>query len=570
MQLSDDAAVQAARDITVEKTDAGYEIRGAPDEHVTAQHDTDQIPEKDVTQEMIANTRGDPTSWLTYGGGYKQHRYTTADVITKENVDGLQLEYLVQTGTLSSMEGTPLIVPGDPPIMYQTNGPDHGKAINARTGEILWSYVYPNPQDNVVCCDANTRGFAIWGDKVYMGTLDSGVVALDRYTGEKQWYQSTAENHAGYSLTAAPIAYDGKIFVGSAGADYGIRGFRAALDAESGEMLWKSTNVPKDKWVGDSYVHAGASSWQAPAVDTERNMLYFPSGNPGPDFNGAVRPGPNRYSTGTIAVDADTGDVEWHFADSLHDTWDYDSSCPKLLIRDQRIRGESHDVVVHGGKTGWTYTQDADTGKLLRRSEESIQHINMWEMVPYDENEDDRLQYVPANLGGNNWQPPSYSPKTGLVYVKQQNQPVELTWKHPNYEQGVYYLAGGIYDWPDLTNIPEEWNGKTSAIVALDPITGERVWREWSRDDTYLLGGSLTTATGLTIMGTQKGRVVAFDGETGERLWEEQLGASISGSPVSWYDPGTEKQYVAVQVGGAGPFHAGRRGSTIGVFALQN
>ncbi|MFD1589394.1 pyrroloquinoline quinone-dependent dehydrogenase [Halorientalis brevis] len=576
--LDNDEAVKAAQAIELVEIDDGYTLRNTPDEDVVHQHDIQQIPEQDITQQMLNQSAQNPEAWLMYGGGYEQQRFTTADAITTDNVSDLELEYLIETGVSNSMEGTPIVVPGDPPIMYQTNGPNHGKAINARNGDVLWSYTYSNPQEVhgnqgantklLLCCDSNNRGFAVYGDKVYMTTLDSGMVALDRFSGEPQWYTSTADYRKGYSATWAPIVWNDQVLTGSAGGEYGVRGFVAALDPENGDILWRTYTTDPERWVETSYEQGCATTWMTPTLDQESGTMYCPMGNPGPDFNGAVRPGPNPYSCGTLALDATNGDLQWNFQESAHDVWDYDSSSPKVLIRDQELHGESRNIVVSAGKTGWVYTNDAENGKLLRRSEETVQHINMWEMIPHID-EERRISYVPGAQGGNDWQPPSYSQETGLVYMKQQNTPHELMWLHEEYTPGETYWGGALNDWPHVSN-PEGWNGHTSAVVAVDPVSGERVWREWIDDQNYLWGGSLSTAGGLTFLGTQKGKFVAYDSETGDRLWESpNLGAPISSSPSSWYDPGTGKQYVAVQVGGSGWLRHGRRGSTVAVFALE-
>lgn len=565
--IQSDSAVKAAQDIELVEVDDGYTLKNVPSESITEQVDTDQIPQQRVTQSMLNNTAENEESWLLYGGGYKQQRHSTADVITTDNVNDLSIEYLVQTGVASSMEGTPIVVPGDPPVMYQTNGPNHAKAINARTGDVLWSYTYANPQGLLLCCDANNRGFGVMGNRVYMTTLDSGVVALNRYTGEEEWYHSTGDHEIGYSATWAPTPYDGKILTGSAGGEYGVRGFVAALDPETGDEIWRTNTTPEEEWIGDQYEIGAATTWMSRTVDTENDLIYSPMGNPGPDFDGTVRPGPNRYSVGTLAMDANEGGVEWHFGESPHDVWDYDSSSVKVLLKDQDVGGETRDVIVSAGKTGFLYTTDAQTGQLVERSEPVCQQLNLWKMIPH-ESEDRRVSYVPGAQGGNDWQPPSYSPDTGLVYVKMQNAPHEIFWSESEYEAGQTYWGGNLNDWPNV-DPPEGWNEETSLIAGVDPIEGTVEWREWIQDENYLWGGSLTTSTGLLFLGTQKGNFVAMDAENGDRLWEFQLGAPICSSPSTWYDPGTDKQYIATQVGGSGWLHGGRRGSTVAVFSLE-
>ncbi|MFC7156750.1 pyrroloquinoline quinone-dependent dehydrogenase [Halomarina halobia] len=568
MSIEEDRAVQAAQDTVVRETDNGYRVLGAPEKSVTHQHDIDRIPREDVTQEMLSNSGENAECWLMYGGNYEQHRYTTADVITPENVDDLELEHEMRVGSGSSMEGTPLVIPGDPPVMYQSNGPNHVKAIDPRAGDVLWSYTYAVPSDVVLCCDDNNRGVAVWKDKIFMCTLDSGVVALDRYTGEEVWYTSTADHERGYSATWAPIVHDGTLYTGSAGGEYGVRGFHTALDAETGEQLWFTHTCPEEEWVGESINQAAGTNWMTATLDEERNRLYLPIGNPGPDFDGSVRPGPNRNTCGTLCLDAETGERLWFHQESPHDVWDYDSACPRVFIRDLEIahRNQTKDVVVDAGKTGWAYTVDAETGELIERSEPGVQQLNMFRMIPHID-EGRRGTFMPGGMGGNDWQPPAYSPETRLIYYKMHNNAQEAWWRFEEFEEGKKYWGGILED--ETEAMPDEYNGHIASIVAIDPATGERVWRDWIDSDTYLWGGSMATATGLVFAGTQNGDLIAYDGETGERVWEFDCGdAPLSASPMSWYDPGTEKQYIAIQVGGSGWLRRGKRDDRLLIFSM--
>ncbi|WP_129113500.1 pyrroloquinoline quinone-dependent dehydrogenase [Halegenticoccus tardaugens] len=569
MSIDEDRAVKAAQDTVVRETDNGYRVLGSPDKSVTHQHDIDRIPEKDVTQEMLSETGENPESWLMYGGGYEQHRYTTCDIITPDNVGDLELEYEMRVGAGSSMEGTPLIIPGDPPIMYQSNGPNHVKAIDPREADVLWSYTYAVPSDVVLCCDDNNRGVAVWKDKIYMATLDSGVVALNRYTGEEEWYTSTADHERGYSATWAPIVHDGTVYTGSAGGEYGVRGFHTALNAETGEEKWFTRTCPEEEWVGDSINQAAGTNWMTATFDEERNRLYLPIGNPGPDFDGSVRPGPNRNTCGTLCLDAETGEHLWFHQESPHDVWDYDSACPRVLIKDLEIehRNQTKDVVVDAGKTGWAYTVDAETGELIERSEPGIQQLNMFGMIPHID-EGRRGTFMPGGMGGNDWQPPSYSPENRLIYYKMHNNAQEAWWRFEDFEEGKKYWGGILED--ETEDMPDDYNGHIASISAIDPATGERVWRDWIDGETYLWGGTMTTATGLMFAGTQNGNMIAYDGATGDRLWEFDCGDKpISGDPVSWYDPGTEKQYVAIQIGGSGWLRRGPRDDRLVVFSMS-
>lgn len=579
-----DRAASAARDISVRIDDGDKVLENTPDESVTEQLDVQRIPETDVTHDMLLESATDPESWLMYGGGYRQQRHTTADVITPENVGDLEMEYLVQPGTLSGeMEGSPVVVPGDPPIMYQTNGPDHCKAIDARAGDVLWSYTYSNPDNLRLCCGLNNRGVAVFKDRVFMTTLDAGLVALDRYTGEELWYHSTADYERGYSATWAPIVYEGKVLNGSAGGEYGVRGFVDAIDTDSGDRVWRHWTTPQDQWVGDSYEQGACTVWMSVTVDPETDTLYAPTSNPGPDFDATARPGPNPYTTGTLALDTESGEYQWHFQESPHDWWDYDSAAPRILI-DREVDGEQRRFAVAPGKTGWVWTMDAEDGKVHERSEEFVQHMNMWSLPHQDLEE---TPWVMTKLhGGAEWNPPAYSPETGLIYVKGINHPMKLVWEPEEFEPGQPYY-GGRYEVAPRSNdldpdylspvggslesesdleVPEQWNRRAGCIAAIDPVSGELVWREWR--DYYGFGGALTTATGLMFTGTGDGHFIAYDAETGDHLWEFNVGASVNSSPVSWYDPGSGKQYVAVQAGGGG-LGPSKEGDAVAVFAME-
>jgi PQQ-dependent dehydrogenase (methanol/ethanol family) len=561
-------AVEAARAVEVVEADDGKVLRSPVEGPVVHRGDTGRIPRFPVTDEMLLESGRDPRSWLTYGGGYRQHRHTTADRITTGNVGDLELAYSYHTGVEGSMEGTPIVVPGDPPVLYQTQGPDHVRAVDARTGETLWAYTYANAQGvtPVFCCGDNNRGVAVYGNRVYMTTLDAGLVALDRYTGEQAWYHSSAPAERGYSATWAPVVYDGLVLNGSAGGEYGVRGFVEGVDAESGDRAWRTWTTPEDQWVGDSWKHGAATVWMTVTVDPATDTLYAPVGNPGPDVNGTVRPGPNPYSSGVLALDTRSGDVAWYFQQSPHDWWDYDTASPPVVF-DADVRGERRRVVSSAAKTGWLYLLDAGDGKLYERSEEVCQHLDTWSLPPRDLN--DAPWVMPSSDGGAEWNPTSYHPGTGLVYVKAMNYPGKFVrYADPEWEPRKTYLGGDFGVLPEMEQggpPPDEWNRTRGVLSAVDPVSGEVAWRDWF--DEYTLGGSLTTATGLMFAGNGSGEFVAYDAASGDRLWVHEFDASVNASPVSWFDPGTDTQYVAVQAGGGG-LRSHREGDTVGVFAL--
>ncbi|WP_158055361.1 pyrroloquinoline quinone-dependent dehydrogenase [Halorussus halophilus] len=557
----------------VHSTEDGQTIEYTIDGPQTIRQDGQQIPRLNVTEEMLLESGDDARSWLMYGGAYDQQRFTTADEITPENVSNLSLEYIVETEEEGTLEGTPVVVPSDPPIMYQTNGPDVLRAINARTGDVIWTYRYardqqgPDEASAVWCCGSNNRGVAVLGDSLYMTTLDANLVAIDRYTGEQQWLYDSAPTGQGYSATWAPIVYDGSILNGSAGGEYGIRGFIESVDTTTGTREWRTWMTPEAQWVGDSWRRGAAPNWMSITVDADSDTLYANIGNPGPDVNGIVRPGPNVYSDSVVALDTESGDLEWYFQEVPHDWWDYDASTPPVLF-DAEIYGENQRVVTHPGKDGWNYLLDAGDGKLYERSQEFCQHLNTWYLP--QQTYDDSPWVMPSADGGSEWNPASYSRVTGNLHVKAMNYPSKFQWDaDPEWNFPAQYLGGGFTVYPAMDDpgpAPDAWNGKVGLFSAVDPVTGEVVWQD--EYDELSMGGSMSTTTGLTFTGNGSGEFIAYDSESGERLWQHQFDASVNASPMSWYDPGTGKQYVAVQAGGGG-LRSPRNGNTVGVFSLR-
>jgi PQQ-dependent dehydrogenase (methanol/ethanol family) len=559
----------------VERIAEGTRVKYLADGPTTVRQDDQEIPELNVTQEMLLEAGDDPQSWLMYGGGYHQQRFTTADAITPETVGDLTLEYTIEVGETGrgKLEGTPVVVPSDPPIMYQTNGPGVLRAVNARSGEVIWTYRYaPSEQDTdqkpaIFCCGSNNRGVAVLGDTLYMTTLDASVVAIDRYTGEQNWRYDSAPTGEGYSATWAPVVYDGSILNGSAGGEYGVRGFIESIDAETGEQEWRTWMTPKEQWIGDSWKNGAATNWMTITVDPETDTLYANVGNPGPDVNGAVRPGPNVYSDSVVALNTDDGGVEWYFQEVPHDWWDWDASTPPVLFESE-VDGENRKVVSHPGKTAWNYTLDAEDGKLYNRSREISQHLNMWSLP--QETMEDTPWIMPSADGGSEWNPASYSRETGNLHVKAMNYPSKFQWDEVGeWEYPSTYLGGSFTVYPAMDDpgpAPDGWNQQLAIFSAVDPVSGEIVWqKEW---ENLSMGGSMSTASGLTFVGNGNGEFMAFDSETGERLWQYQFDASVNASPMSWYDPSVGKQYVAVQAGGGG-LRSAQAGNTVGVFSLE-
>ncbi|MGQ3413470.1 pyrroloquinoline quinone-dependent dehydrogenase [Natrinema sp. LN54] len=427
-----------------------------PGESTVEQGDIDQIPEVDVTEDDLQQTGEEPTDWLIMGGSYEAQRHTTADVITPENVDQLEAEYRLEVADdPNDFQGSPVVVGGDPPIMYTTVGPDMLYAINARTGEVLWTHFYENQDGASDETPPAERGPAVLGDTVYKSTLDLGVIAIDRYTGEERWYYNGAaayrgevaddlvheelswERSRGTTSSFPPLIYDGMLMKGSFGGEFGVSGFFDAIDLE-GNPQWRVNMTPEHEWVGDSWEHGGATAWASGAIDSENGSVVIPSANPGPWY-GTVRPGYNPYSCGKVAVNAADGEYEWHHQDSPHDWWDYDSPSPPVVF-DAEVDGETRKFATWPGKTGWVYTVDMETGQLHQRSDEYVQHLNMFNLPPYDDLESSPW-IMPDLIGGTNPQPSAYDPETRTLVVKGTNYPIKFSWFEVDYEAGQTYIG---------------------------------------------------------------------------------------------------------------------------------
>ena len=269
-----------------------------------------------VPYERILNASDEPQNWLTYNGGYMSQRYSLLDQINRENVNQLELKWVLQNQVFGAWQSNPIIVDG---VMYVTERPNSVMAVDAVTGRVYWKYRHQNADNALVCCGANNRGVAVLNDKVYMGTLDAHLVALDRVNGQLLWEAEVGDVNLAYSVTMAPLAVKDKILVGVGGGEFGIRGYVAAFNAETGEQAWKTYTIPgpgeanHDSWEGDDWEHGGAPVWITGSFDSDLNLTYWGVGNPGPDWNAGQRPGDNLYSDSAIALDADTGELKWYF-----------------------------------------------------------------------------------------------------------------------------------------------------------------------------------------------------------------------------------------------------------------
>lgn len=513
-----------------------------------------------VPYDRIVNATEEPENWLTYNGDYMSQRYSRLDQITPDNVTSLELKWILQNQVFGAWQSNPIIVDG---VMYVTERPNSVMAVDASTGRVFWKFRHTPSENARVCCGANNRGVAVLDDRVFMGTLDARLIALDRINGQPLWNTEVADVNLAYSVTMAPLVVKDKIIVGVGGGEYGIRGYVAAFDAETGEQAWKTYTIPgpgepgHDSWEGDDWEHGGASVWITGSFDPELNLTYWGVGNPGPDWNAGQRPGDNLFSDSVIALDADTGELEWYFQFTPNDGYDYDSVQVPVLA-DMAWRGEPRKVMMWANRNGYFYVLDRVTGLFL----EGKPFVTVNWSSGLDENgrpiptpQPEGMPTYPGNQGGTNWYPPSYSPRTGLFYFSAwENYATIYRAEESEYVPGQAFLGGGFSvlapspDAPTIgigrTNPINNWTDEVgyASLKAMDPQTGEAVWsyNQYDVSDS----GMLTTATDLLFTGGREGYFHAIDARSGDLIWNVNLGGQIVMAPVTYMVDGI--QYVSV------------------------
>ena len=513
-----------------------------------------------VPYDRIVNATEEPENWLTYNGDYMSQRYSRLDQITPDNVTNLELKWILQNQVFGAWQSNPIIVDG---VMYVTERPNSVMAVDAITGRVFWKFRHIPSENARVCCGANNRGVAVLDDRVFMGTLDARLIALDRINGQPLWNTEVADVNLAYSVTMAPLVVKDKIIVGVGGGEYGIRGYVAAFDAETGEQAWKTYTIPgpgelgHDSWEGDDWEHGGASVWITGSFDPELNLTYWGVGNPGPDWNAGQRPGDNLFSDSVIALDADTGELEWYFQFTPNDGYDYDAVQVPVLA-DMVWRGEPKKVMMWANRNGYFYVLDRVTGLFL----EGKPFVTVNWSSGLDENgrpiptpQPEGMPTYPGNQGGTNWYPPSYSPRTGLFYFSAwENYATIYRAEESEYVPGQAFLGGGFSvlapspDAPTIgigrTNPINNWTDEVgyASLKAMDPQTGEAVWsyNQYDVSDS----GMLTTATDLLFTGGREGYFHAIDARSGDLIWNVNLGGQIVMAPVTYMVDGI--QYVSV------------------------
>ena len=532
-----------------------------------------------VTEKDLAGDQADVTQVVTNGMGRHLQRYSPMDQINKENVARMVPAWAFSLGgeKQRGQEAQPLIKDG---VMYVTGSYSRIYAIDAKTGKEIWQYDARLPEGILPCCDVVNRGAALYGDKVYFGTLDARLVALDAKTGDVVWNKKIADYKAGYSYTAAPLIVNGLIITGNSGGEFGIVGEVQARDAETGEMVWTRpvieghmgtlngeestmTGTLNATWPGDMWKTGGGATWLGGSYDMETDTLVFGTGNPAP-WNSHLRAagaptegnrGDNLYAASRLGIDPATGEIKWHYQTTPREGWDYDGVNEVVAYTD----ADGNKRFATADRNGFFYVLNREDGAFVS-AYPFVNEISWASGIGEDGrpifNEDNRpgdpsaaadgkkgesIFAVPGFLGGKNWMPMAYSHDTGLFYIPSNDWGMDI-WNEPiAYKKGAAYLGAGF----TIKPIAEDHIG---VLRAMDPKTGKIVWEY--KNKAPLWGGVLTTGGNLVFTGTPEGYLKAFDAKTGQELWKFQTGSGVVGSPVTWEQDG--EQYVAVMSGWGG------------------
>ena len=515
---------------------------------------TAPVPYSTVTAERL--THPEPGNWLMYRRTYDSWGYSPLKQIDTSNVAQLKPLWSFSTGVEEGHQSPPIVNDG---VMFITTPRDQVLALDARTGDLIWRYRRELPADLVQLHPTN-RGVALYGDRVYIATVDAFLVALDARTGALIW-QKPVENYlAGYYMTMAPLVVDGKIMVGVSGGEFGIRGFIQAFDATSGESLWKTFTVPgpgeagHDSWPGETWKRGGVPVWLTGSYDPATKLAYWGTGNAGP-WMGDQRAGDNLYATSVIALDVASGQIRAHHQYHWNDSWDWDEVAAPLLI-DLPRNGRTIKSLVHAGRDGYLW--------VLERSANDIRYVagtpyvkqNVFTKLDPESGRPEydptkiphsggRAEFCPSLWGGKDWPPTAYNPDTGYLYIPaNENLCSAFTGEKAKYRRGELYM-GVPFAKIEVLPTPEA-RDHIGELQAWDLKSGKKVWTTKFKSHNW--GPVLTTGGGLVFAGGTNDRYFrAFDARSGKILWQQRTNSGVVGVPTSYALDG--KQYVAVQSG---------------------
>ena len=496
-----------------------------------------------TTKDLLAGF-ANPARWLTYSGDYSGRRHSPLTQITPANVSRLTPQWTFQTNVLGHFEATPLAIDG---MLYVSGADNHAWAIDARTGRQLWHYQRAVPAGVQPCCGRVNRGLAVYGNRLFMNTLDAHLVALDIKTGAVVYDIEVANYKEGYASTPAPLIVKDKVVVGVAGGEYGIRGFVDAYDAATGKRAWRFYTVPaagepgSDSWPADVWQRGGGPTWLTGTYDPEMNLLFWGTGNPAPDWNGDERAGDNLYTGSVVALDADTGKLRWHFQFTPHDVHDWDANQIPVLA-DATIGGQPRKVVMLANRNGFFYTLDRATGRFLQGKPfvkttwaTELDERGRPKLLPNQTPTPEGTTTCPDLYGGTNFMSPSFDPSTGLFYVTARETCMTYFSRKDEYKVGERFMGGSVKLAGD----------RSGAVRAIDAATGERKWEFPLPTPSW--AGMLSTAGGVLFTGDNEGNFLAFDSKTGKNVYRFQLGGSVYAAPITFMLDG--KQHVVLAAG---------------------
>ena len=534
-----------------------------------------------IDDERIKNADLEPGNWLSYGRSYEEQRFSPLDQINRSNIDRLDLAWVADMRSTRALEATPIVVDG---MMFLSSEWSKVHAFDAKSGEQIWFYdpQVPGEWARKACCDVVNRGVAVYRGRVYVATLDGRLVALDAATGEPLWEVDTLiDRQRDYTITGAPRVANGKVFIGNGGAEYGVRGYVTAYDANTGEQAWRFFTVPGDPslpfehpemelaagtWKGGQWwkVGGGGTVWNSIVYDPDFNHLYFGVGNGAP-WSRVIRSpggGDNLFLSSIVAVDADTGAMQWYYQTTPGDNWDY-TAVQDMVLADLEVDGMERKVLMQAPKNGFFYVLDRSDGKLLRAHPYTAvtwaTHVDMETGRPVEAPGQDYVEkakwVLPGPLGGHNWQAMSYDSDKGVMYIPTQEVPLAYAvpdeWKttgEMHRVQGRWNLGIELGGLEDVMDAAGDAPASRGVLKAFDPLTGETHWEvvqshHWN-------GGVLATRGGLVFQGSSEGEVNAFDADTGERLWSFNAYTAFLAPPISYEIEG--RQYVAILAGTGG------------------
>jgi alcohol dehydrogenase (cytochrome c) len=502
-----------------------------------------------ISAEDLLAGFNDPTRWLHFSGDYTGRRHSPLTQITPQNVSQLTPQWTFQTDVPGKFETTPIVLDG---VIYATGSNNLAWALDARTGRPIWRYRRDLPEPIVVCCGRVNRGFAILGDLLYMATLDAHLLAFDRKSGAIVWDAVLEDHRNAYSSTSAPLVVKDKVIIGMAGGEYGVRGFIDAYDAATGKRAWRFYTIPApgepgaESWPrnNDAWKNGGGATWVTGSYDPEQNLIVWGTGNAGPQMYGDERAGDNLYAASFVALDADTGQLRWHYQFTPHDVWDYDATHVPVLA-DIVFGGQPRKVVLNANRNGFFYVLDRQTGKMLLAKPfvkatwaKEIGADGRPVPLPNTNPNEKGATVCPANAGATNFMTPTFDPKLGLYFATfREGCMTFYAWKvdyvpGDSFRGGAGVTAGGA-------------DSTYGGVRAIDAATGTVRWE--FKYPTPTSAGLMSTASGLVFAGDSEGNFIALDARTGKDLWHYQTGSAIFGSANTYMLDG--RQYVLLPSG---------------------